>query len=125
MAKFQLLEGRHIQDHPDHPGKPLKEQVFTKGDVFEAFPPDRDLCAEFNVPGFPPKFARVHGDPGQQPAPVVPRGKNLDEMGIEELKRLCEEEEVAFKPGSGKAELIKALRAARQETTPAAGKKDK
>lgn len=86
--KFRLLIGRHVDRHPRGITEPFyvveggvrKEltrvvQVTYSADIWgdpKADPPrppslpvfesDVDLCAKFNVPGFPPKFERVSDD---------------------------------------------------------------
>lgn len=107
--KFRLLIGRHIDKHPRGVTETftVMEQGVRKeltrvvqmtyaadvwGDpkadpprppMFPVFESDTDLCAKFNVPGFPPKFERVSDDtpcvyagvPGLDPA-ATPSGSD-------------------------------------------------
>lgn len=60
LRKFRLLEGFHIGPNPDDP---KVDRTYARGDIVES-PTDLTFL---NVPGFKPKFEKVHEDGVTEP----------------------------------------------------------
>jgi hypothetical protein len=125
MAKYRLLVGQHVDNHPSHEG----DHVYVPGDIIDT---DKDLL-RFNGVGMSPKFERLHdtsaGDVRNYPPPTPPEKQlppapkqvepvtkrpgdddKLDTMTTQQLKEYAAENEIDITGCTRKDEILERIR---------------
>lgn len=117
MPTFKLLRGRHVTGR----AKERKTFIAGKNDVIVT----RHNLLKFNGAGVTPKFRKISDEDlgpaqaqstdmrnSQAPPPQKPEPNDaLNDMTVDQLKKLADEEEIDISGAKTKAELIERIRA--------------
>lgn len=109
MARYQVLEGMHIQNNPSNDPK-APEVVYRKGDIFENH--REDLCERLVN-----KFAKVHDGerlPVHASNAILNHPKDhsgIKDLSLDQLKALAAEEEIDISRLTKHADILKTVQA--------------